>query len=150
MNISIRKAQRKDAEQILGLINELAEFEKLPPPNAGARKRLIKDAFGKKPLFNLLVAKLGEKTVGYAFYFFTYSSFLARKSLYLEDIYVSRETRNIGAGALLFKELVKIAGNNKCGRIEWCVLRWNKKAINFYKKFGAKELKEWKYYRISL
>jgi ribosomal protein S18 acetylase RimI-like enzyme len=150
MNISIRKAQRKDSQDILRLINELAEFEKLQPPDKDANNRLIKHAFGKNPLFDLLIAKIGKKTVGYALYFFTYSSFLARKSLYLEDIYVSRETRNIGAGALLFKELVKIAGNNKCGRIEWCVLRWNKKAINFYKKFGAKELKEWKYYRISL
>jgi GNAT superfamily N-acetyltransferase len=150
MKIKITKANKTDTADILHLIYELAEFEKLSSPDANARKRLINDGFGKKPLFHVLLSKIDGKAIGYAFYFFAYSSFLAKKTLYLEDIFISQKYRNLGAGKLLFDELVKIARKNKCGRMEWCVLNWNKNAIRFYEKLGAKELKEWKYYRLSL
>ncbi len=149
-NINIQKANQRDTKNIINLIIELAKFEKLPPPDKNAVSRLIKHAFGNKPLFNILIAKTNGLAIGYAFYFFTYSSFLARKTLYLEDIFISENHRNKGIGKLFMRELLKIAKRQKCGRMEWCVLDWNKNAINFYDKLGARELKEWKYYRMDL
>ena len=126
-----------------------AKYEKLLPPDDMAKKRLIRNAFGKKPAFKVLLAKIKDEAIGYAFYFYTYSSFLAKKTLYLEDIFISEKHRKLGAGKLLMDELIKTAKKNKCGRMEWCVLDWNTNAINFYDKLGAKQLKEWLYYRIS-
>jgi GNAT superfamily N-acetyltransferase len=149
MRIKVRRARKSDSKEILKLINELADFEKLTPPDSKARKQLINDAFGKNPVFNVLLAKEGSKSVGYAFYFFTYSSFLAKKTLYLEDIFVSETYRKLGIGKMLMDELVKIARSHKCGRMEWCVLDWNFNAIRFYENLGAEHLKEWLYYRLS-
>ena len=148
--ITVRPAERSDSNEILRLINELAEFEKLAPPDSNGKRRLINDAFSEKPLFNVLLAESNNNILGYAFYFFTYSSFLARKTLYLEDIFISQEFRNKGIGKLFFKNLLKIAKKNKCGRMEWVVLDWNKNAIEFYTKLGAEELKEWKTFRMNL
>lgn len=148
--ITVRPAERSDSKEILRLINELAEFEKLAPPDSNGKRRLINDAFSEKPLFNVLLAESNNNILGYAFYFFTYSSFLARKTLYLEDIFISKEFRNKGIGKLFFNYLLKTAKKNKCGRMEWVVLDWNKNAIEFYTKLGAKELKEWKTFRMNL
>jgi GNAT superfamily N-acetyltransferase len=150
MKIKIRKANSKDSKDIIRLIIELAKFEKLPPPDKKDKLRLLKHAFAKNPLFYILLAKSNSTAVGYAFYFFTYSSFLARRTLYLEDIFISKNYRNKGIGKLLFNELVNIAKKQKCGRMEWCVLDWNINAINFYEKLGARQLKEWNYYRMDL
>ena len=147
MKTIIRKARKTDFDKVFELIKELAQFEKLKPPSESGKKRLHKDAFGKKPLYNILVSGNGRKISGYAFYFFTYSSFLARKTLYLEDIYITQKQRNKGIGKLFFRELVKIAKKEKCGRMEWCVLDWNKNALQFYDNMGAKPLKDWIYYR---
>ena len=147
MKIKIRKAKKSDSKEIIRLINELAKFEKLAPPTLSAKKRLINDAFGRNPLFFVLLAEAEGSIVGYAFYFFTYSSFKARKTLYLEDIFVTESMRRFGVGKLFFKEMLKIAKAEKCARMEWCVLDWNVNAINFYDKLGAKPLKEWIYYR---
>lgn len=84
------------------------------------------------------------------FYFFSYSSFLARKTLYLEDIYITEQYRKLGVGKIFMNKLIQIAGKQKCKRIEWCVLKWNKEAIKFYEKFGANILSEWIYYRYEL
>ncbi len=149
MKIKIFKASRNDFKDILKLINELAMFEKLEPPDTKAQKRLLKDAFGKRPKFRVLLAKTKDETVGYAFYFYTYSSFLARETLYLEDIFISENYRRYGIGKMLMDELLKIAKKNKCGRMEWVVLDWNTNAINFYEKLGAAHLKDWLTYRIS-
>ena len=150
MSIKIFKAKKKDSKAIISLINELARFEKLDPPDDRAKKRLKKDAFGKNPRFNILIVMKDKSIIAYAFYFYTYSSFLARKTLYLEDIFISGNYRNEGIGKALMNELIKIAKKNKCGRMEWCVLDWNTNAINFYEKLGARRLKEWNYYRIEL
>lgn len=152
MKIRIRKAKKRDFEAVLELILELARFEKLAPPDEKAKKRLYKDAFGKKPRFRILAAETeGLKGfAGYAFYFFTYSSFLARKSLYLEDIFITEKLRNKGIGKLFMDELNRIARKNKCSRMEWAVLDWNVNAIKFYDKLGAKPLKDWIYYRYQI
>jgi GNAT superfamily N-acetyltransferase len=147
MNIKIRKVIKKDSKDVIRLINELAEFEKLDPPDKTAVKNLIKDIYSKNSPIKVLVAEYGKELIGYAFYFYTYSTFLAKKTLYLEDIYISNKYRSKGFGKIFFNELVKAANKNKCGRMEWHVLDWNVNAIKFYEKLGAKELKEWKYFR---
>jgi len=146
----IRPAKKSDSIQILDLLIELAVFEKLPLPDLKARKRLIRDTFSKNPPFKILLAETNKHISGYSFYFFTYSSFRARKTLYLEDIFISEKYRSRGIGKMFYKELLKIANKNKCGRMEWMVLDWNINAIKFYEKLGATELKDWKTYRISL
>lgn len=149
MRIKITKAAKKDFKDIIKLINELAKFEQLAPPDNKARSRLKKDAFGKNQKYSVLLARANGEAAGYAIYFFTYSSFLAKETLYLEDIFISESYRRSGIGRLFMDEVVKIAKKKKCGRMEWCVLDWNTNAINFYEKLGAKHLKEWLYYRIT-
>ncbi|MCX6164519.1 MAG: GNAT family N-acetyltransferase [Ignavibacteriae bacterium] len=149
MNIKIRKAIKKDSKEVIRLINELAEFEKLEPPDYTAVKNLIKDIYTKNSPIKVLVAEYDKQLIGYAFYFFTYSTFLAKRTLYLEDIYISNEYRSKGIGKIFFNELLKTAKKNKCGRMEWHVLDWNINAIKFYENLGAKELKEWKYFRYT-
>jgi len=150
MKASVRIARKSDFEDVFKLIVELAHFEKLKPPSKSAKKRLFNDSFGRKKKNNILVSTLSKDITGYAFYFFTYSSFLARKTLYLEDIFISQKYRSKGTGRMIFKELVNIAKKEKCMRLEWCVLDWNKNAIKFYDKLGAKPMNDWIYYRKSL
>lgn len=149
MKIEIIKPAKNLSKEILYLVDELAKYEKLKLPTASAKKRLLNDIFSKKPLINVLLAKADNKYIGYAFYFFSYSSFLAKPTLYLEDVFILEEYRRVGAGKLFFKELNKIAKGKKCGRIEFIVLDWNKSAISFYNKLGIKELEGWKFFRKS-
>ena len=149
MIIKIRPARKNDEKEILRLITELAKFEKLMPPDSNAKKRLIKDAFSRNPPFKILLAECDGVITGYAFYFFTYSTFLAKKTLYLEDIYINENFRKNSIGTLFMKRLFMIASEKNCGRMEWIVLDWNKKAIRFYENLGAKEMKEWKFFRYN-
>ncbi len=149
MKVEIIRPTKKQSKEILHLVDELAKYEKLKPPVKSAKARLLKDIFSKKPLINVLLAKLDDQYIGYAFYFFSYSSFLAKPTLYLEDIFILEEYRRAGAGKLFFKELNKIAKAKKCGRIEFIVLDWNTSAISFYSKLGIKELDGWKFFRKS-
>lgn len=139
--------------ELLRLVEELADYEKLDAPDESARQRLYDDCFGEKPkFFAVLVFEESQpvrKAVAYAIYFYTYSSFLALPSLYLEDLFVSSEMRKKGAGREVFKYLINAAKENSCGRIEWQVLDWNKIAIDFYERLGANKLKEWYTYRIT-
>jgi GNAT superfamily N-acetyltransferase len=150
MTLKIRKAKKSDSDGIISLITELAKFEKLTPPDKKAQARLVKHAFSSKPFFEILISLDGSTPIGYAFYFFTYSTFLAKQTLYLEDIFISEKYRSEGAGKKLFDELLKIAKKKKCGRLDFTVLDWNKKAMKFYNRLGAKALKEWVYYRMTL
>lgn len=147
MKIKIIKPGKKLSNEILFLVDELAKYEKLPLPTKAAKQRLLNDIFSKKPIINVLLAKADDKYIGYAFYFYSYSSFLAKPTLYLEDIFILEEYRRVGAGKLFFKELNKIAKEKKCGRMEFIVLDWNKSAISFYNKLGIKELEGWKFFR---
>ena len=150
MDIKIRMAVKTDSEEIIRLILELAKFEKLTPPDEAGQKRLLDDAFSDSPPFKILVAEQNGKLLGYAFYLFTYSSFEAKSTLYLEDIFISEESRNKSIGKLFMDKLLKIAKDNDCRRMEWAVLDWNLNAIKFYENLGARELKEWKYFRMEM
>ena len=147
-SISIRKARKTDAEQFVGLVLGLAEFEKLAPPSEAGRRRLVDDVFRKKKA-NLFVAAKGSELVGYALYFYTYSSFVARPSLYLEDLFVLPEHRRDGVGFSVFRRCVDEAMSKGCGRMEWAVLGWNVKAIKFYERLGARRLSDWQVYRLD-
>jgi GNAT superfamily N-acetyltransferase len=147
----IRRATRADAPGLVRLIVALAEFEKLPPPDAAAQERLVADGFGERPRFEswLAFAEGQAEPVGYAIFFETYSSFLARPTLFLEDIFVLPEHHGKGIGSALLQCCVEIARDRGCGRMEWMCLDWNTRAQDFYGRLGAKPLAEWLPYRLE-
>jgi GNAT superfamily N-acetyltransferase len=150
-SFTIRRAERSDADGLLRLIAALAEFEKLTPPDAEAKTRLIEDGFGERPRFETWLAFVDDRPepVGYAFFFETYSSFLARPTLYLEDIFVLHEHRGRGIGSALLNHCIGLAHARGCGRMEWTCLDWNTKAQCVYEKLGARRLSEWYLFRLT-
>ena len=148
VSVVVRNATKHDAKAIVDLIMGLAKFERLRPPDSEAKARLVRDIFDRK-LANIVVASIGGKLVGYALYFYTYSSFIAQPTLYLEDIFVAEQNRQEGVGRTLFMRCVKEAAWRGCGRMEWQVLTWNRKAMGFYEKLGAKRLDDLRMYRLS-
>jgi GNAT superfamily N-acetyltransferase len=147
--VKVRPATPGDGPDILRLIKGLADFEKLAPPDEAAQKRLLEDAFGPRPRFDIFVAEVEGTIAGYAFIFETYSTFQARPKLYLEDIFVSEEYRGYKVGLALFRQCVAEAERRDCGRMEWAVLDWNRHAINFYERLGARHQQEWLPYGLN-
>jgi GNAT superfamily N-acetyltransferase len=145
--LTIKKVTAENFDDFLGLINKLAEYEKLAPPTLDAQKRLQADCLSDKPKYHAFIGKLGKDSVGYIIYFFTYSSFLALPTLFLEDIFVLDKYRKHGVGKQMFDYLKSVAKKEGCGRIEFTVLKWNKLAQGFYEKNKAKRL-EWYLYRV--
>ena len=150
-NITLRRAMREDAEIVIGLIIALAEFENLSPPDADAQVRLREDGFGDAPRFEVMLAEVEgvPSPVGYALLFPTYSTFLARPSLYLEDLFVLPEHRKRGIGKALLRYCVRIAHERSFGRLEWSCLDWNTNAQAMYESLGARRMKEWFLYRMT-
>lgn len=146
----VRRADAADAKAILGLVDALADYEKLDRPTAKARERLVRDLFGPVPRLECWLVFFDGTPAGYAFAFEAYSSFLALPTLYLEDLFVREEYRGRKAGYALFQHVLKEARRRGCGRMEWTVLDWNQPAIDFYEKLGGEWKKEWKLYRIRL
>ncbi len=149
--ITIRRAERPDADALITLIIALGEFEKLPPPDADAQARLIADGFGERPRYEAYLAfKEGvTEPVGYAFIIETYSTFLALPTLYLEDLFVLADYRRQGVGGALLKHLIGLAQERGCGRMEWTCLGWNTDAQAVYEKLGAHSMDEWLMYRLT-
>lgn len=157
MEIRIRRADREDAGALLTLVRALADYERLDPPTPAAQERLIADGWpgSGPPRFTAWLAETTEPdgragAVGYAITFYTYSSFLALPTLYIEDIFILPEHRRFGAGSALFKTLEEEARRAGCGRVEWVVLDWNRTAQEFYRKLGGRHLDDWQYYRLDL
>lgn len=146
--VKVRKVEKKDFNNLLNLIDALADYEKLERPDIEAQNRLRKDIFGAGPKIFVYLGEIEDKIVGYAITCYLYSSFLALPTLYLEDIFVLPEYRSQGIGKALFMHCSKLALENNCGRMEWMVLDWNKLAIDFYEKIGAKQMKEWLPFRM--
>jgi GNAT superfamily N-acetyltransferase len=147
--IRVRKAVRADAPAVLKLIQGLAEYEKLAPPDAEAHSRLIHDLFSESPRIQAYLGECDGTAAGYALVFETYSSFLALPTLYLEDIFVLPEFRSRKIGYALFMAMVTEAHHRGCGRMEWTVLDWNRLAIDFYQRMGARHMKEWQLHRLG-
>lgn len=144
----VRKASPADAPTLLSLVDALASYEHLAPPDTAARDRLLNDLFGKSPRLEAFIGEVDGRSVGYAFVLETYSSFLALPSLYLEDLFVLPEFRSRRVGYALFINAVAEAERRGCGRMEWMVLDWNQLAIDFYDRVGAKHMREWQLYRL--
>jgi GNAT superfamily N-acetyltransferase len=149
MALHIKKLTKENFETFFMLVVSLAEYEQLAPPDSAAKSRLIQDAFSARPRYEAYLAFMDEKPVGYAMIFETYSSFLAKPTLYLEDLFVLPSARKQKVGWGLFKFLAALAIERNCGRMEWQALSWNKLAIDFYAKIGATEQKEWLSYRLT-
>jgi GNAT superfamily N-acetyltransferase len=149
MSANVRALQPDDVPGLLELIDGLADYEKLARPDADARARLASDALTTPPRFRTLLAEVDGALVGYAIYFFTYSTFLARPTLYLEDVFVLPQSRGQGAGVALFRACAREAVVNGCGRMEWQVLSWNTPSIEFYERLGARHNAEWLPFRLD-
>jgi len=145
----IRLATPSDLPAIIHLIRALAEYEKLSHQVVIEEARLREHLFGPKPYAEVLLAEDGGQVVGYALFFHTYSTFLARPSLYLEDLFVLPEQRGRGHGKALLARLARLAVERGCGRFEWMVLDWNTPAIQFYESLGAAVSPEWKLCRMT-
>jgi GNAT superfamily N-acetyltransferase len=146
---SIRPLREPDIAALLSLIQALADYEHLPGPDADARDRLTRDAMAEPPGFRVLLAETEGRVIGYAVYMLTYSTFLARPTLYVEDIFVLPKERRNGAGRALMQELAREAARRDCGRMEWHVLDWNTPAQDFYRSLGAGQLDEWRLVRLT-
>ena len=149
MTLVIRAGEKADVSVIAHLIRELARFEKLEHEITMTEELLAENIFGPHRYAETLIAEDGGTPIGFALFFHTFSTFLGRPGLYLEDLFVVPEQRGNGVGRALLKELARIALERGCGRLEWAVLNWNVEAIKFYERLGARPNSEWTVYRLT-
>ena len=148
-NIRIRKAKERDLPLILDFIEGLAEYERLRDSCVATEAKLKQTLFGDRPAAEVIIASVDETPMGFALFFHNYSTFLAQRGIYLEDLFVKPEGRGHGVGYALLSELARIAIERDCGRLEWAVLDWNQLAIDFYTRIGAKPLSDWQIFRMT-
>lgn len=149
MDLTIREAVPGDEALILRFIRGLAEYERLAHECIATEADLTRSLFGPRPEAEVLLAYADGEPAGFALFFHSYSTFLARKGLYLEDLFVLPEQRGRGIGLALLRALARFAVERECGRLEWSVLDWNESAIGFYEKLGARAMDEWTVYRLT-
>ncbi len=143
-------ATENDIPLIRELILELAEYERAGPGEAPVTdKDLAETLFGERPAAEVLLAYLGDEPVGFALFFQNYSTWLGKRGIYLEDLFVRPSARKHGVGYALLREVARIALERACGRVEWAVLNWNELAISFYKQIGAKPKDDWTTFRLT-
>jgi GNAT superfamily N-acetyltransferase len=147
--LSIRKATPNDIPLILQFIRELAEFEKAPEQAVATPEDLWQHGFSANPKFRVLIAEWDGQPAAFALFFYHYSTWVGRPTLFLEDLFVRVRFRSKGIGKALLLHLARVAVEEGCGRFEWQVLDWNTPAIRFYESLGAKLLKEWLTMRVS-
>lgn len=131
------------------MVRELAEFEQLTHLLTGTEAELERALFGASPAIEAVVARHGDEVIGYALFFATYSTFLTRRGLWLEDIYVKPVYRRRGCGTALLEHVAAIAVERGCARFEWSVLNWNQRAIDFYQRIGATVMPDWRIVRLT-
>lgn len=150
MSLTIRPAAAADAATILGFIRELAEFERLAHEVVATEELLREHLFGPaRRGAEAVIAEVGGAPVGYALFFHSFSTFLGRPGIYLEDLYVRPAHRSQGHGQRLLAHLARLAVERGCGRLEWSVLDWNARALSFYRRLGAEPLSEWTVQRLT-
>lgn len=149
MSIHIRDATPSDAALILGFITELAIYEKAEHEVVAGVADIEQSLFGPGAPARALICSVDGQPIGFAVYFLSYSTWLGRKGLYLEDLYVSPSHRGCGAGKQMLRHLARLACDSGCGRFEWSVLDWNEPAIQFYRSIGASPQDEWVRYRMA-
>ena len=148
-SLHIRPATCADAELVFELICELAVYEKLRHEVVATAATIRETVFGPGSCTEVLIAEWNGEPAGFAIFFATYSTFLGRQGIYLEDIYVREALRGRGIGKRLLVEVARMAVERNCGRLEWSVLDWNKPAIDFYESLGAEAQSEWIRYRLG-
>ena len=148
-NLTIRPAQPADVTAIFGMIYELAVFEKLEHMVVANETMLHDSLFCDKPVCEALVGEAGGEVVTFALFFHNFSTFLCKKGLYLEDLYVKQSCRGQGYGKQMLVALARLAVERDCGRFEWSVLDWNANAIKFYEGMGASLLPDWRICRVT-
>jgi hypothetical protein len=149
MTFRIESARPQDVPTLHSLIRGLAEYEKLLHQAVGTEAQLEAELFGSHPVIESAVGWEGARAVGFALYFHNFSTFLARRGLYLEDLFVLPEARGRGYGKALIRHLAQLAVARECGRFEWAVLDWNQPAIDFYRALGADLLPDWRICRLT-
>lgn len=147
--LNIRAATPNDTDIIMKFVVDLAIYEKAEHEVVATKDHINKTLFADTPQVSALIAELNGKPVGFAVYFFSYSTWLGKHGIYLEDLFVSPESRGSGAGKELLRELSRIAVAQDCGRVEWSVLDWNEPSIKFYEAMGAKPKDGWTVYRLD-
>jgi GNAT superfamily N-acetyltransferase len=147
--LTIRNATRQDVPLIRQFIRELAEYERAPDEAVATEADLLRDGFGAEPKFRVVIAEWDGQPVGFALFFYNYSTWQGRPGLYLEDLFVRPAFRGKGIGKALLVYLAKLAVDEGCGRFVWQVLDWNARAIKFYESLGAKVMDEWLTMRVS-
>jgi GNAT superfamily N-acetyltransferase len=149
MNFTIDPVRPAELPDLLALIKELARFEKLEHEVEAKVEDLELSFFDARPVAGALLARRGRELAGYAIYFFTFSSFVGRRGIWLEDLYVRPEFRKQGLGRALIEAVARVGTDHNCCRFEWTALNWNKPALNFYQKLGAATLDEWVLLRLN-
>lgn len=147
--LTIRAARPEDAALVFEFIRGIAEYEKLTHELVATEQDIRAALSGDQPRVEVLLADWAGQPAAFALFFHNFSTFVGRRGLYLEDLYVKPEFRAKGIGKRLLLELVRLARDRKCGRLEWVALDWNQPAIDFYDKLGAKQLNEWIMFRLS-
>jgi GNAT superfamily N-acetyltransferase len=147
--LRIREAVEADVPLIVGLVRELAEYERLLQEVRLTEAALRDALFGERPYAEVVIAEVDREPAGFALYFFTFSSFQGQPVLYIEDLLVRPERRGAGTGTALLKHLARLARARDCGRLEWAVLDWNAPAIAFYLGLGARPTAGWSVYRME-
>ena len=148
-NINIRSAIASDCAQILIFIEGLADYEKLAHEVVASEEDLRRTLFGDNPSAEVVIAELDGLPAGFALFFTSYSTFLARPGIYLEDLFVLPELRGNGIGKVLLAHLAGLVVERDMGRLDWSVLDWNEPAIKFYEQLGAKGMTDWTQYRLT-
>jgi GNAT superfamily N-acetyltransferase len=149
MAIRIRPAIPADVPIILQLIRELAEFERLLDEVQATEEQLREQLFGPHPGAEVVIARMGDEVAGFALFFPSFSTFLAKPGIYLEDLYVRQKFRGQGCGEALLRHLARLAIERNCGRLEWSVRDGNVRAIDFYKSLGAVQMNQWTVHRVT-